>query len=108
MKNILTRKFFLAVMLTIILQPGILTGQQTEEFKEGQKVLVYCNCLGPTQWIPGTIEKIIGPDDYQVRYGTGRYHHIRAGKDKIKDPNQAAVESKQAEMRGAFWNVARK
>ena len=110
MKNILTGRILSWAVLSVFLLSANAVAQ-TEEFKVGQKVLFNCpsGCVGTSGgWVPATIEVIIGPDDYQVRWGTGRYHYNRAGKDRIRTPEQLEKEKKQGEMQAAFARHADK
>lgn len=110
MKRGLTRKILPLACLAVFLLPAIALAQ-AEEFKVGQQVLLRCGaeCMNPNSaWTPAVIEIVIGPDDYQVRWGKGRYHYKRVGKEMIRTPGQVENEQKQIEMQAAFSRQADK
>lgn len=110
MRNIMTGRGLSWALLAALLLPAA-AAAQTEEFKVGQRVLLRCGaeCMNPnSNWTQGTVEKVIGPGDYQVRWGTGRYHYLRVGPERIRTPEQAAAEQKQMEMQAGFARHADK
>lgn len=74
-----------------------------EKYRVGDKVELECNCFGPTQWVPATIEQVQSNNTYRVRYGSGTYNYLeQVGTDRIRRPGAGAAAAKQNEMRRNF------
>ncbi len=97
---------FRAVLLSLGIGLASSAGAQAT-FKVGDKVEIYCNCLGPMAWTPGTVEQVVG-GSLIVRYGGGKYQtkQVPSSPDTIRSPGAALDQEQQNKQVAAFMAEA--
>lgn len=102
-----TRNLLMRAALLVLCSLFVVSAAAQQPYRVGQQVEFYCNCYGPTAWVPGTIEEDQGNGTYRVRFDTGRYDYKNAiTADRLRASGSGDREARQSERRRLFMEEA--